>query len=614
MGHMLWLVIALAVLGLCATGGAQDGGAATPDTVNIRDFAGFVQDGDWSPAIQAAIDHVSPENGYIRGATVHFPPGLYRIDSTVRLGGNSAQHGVRLSGYGAVLRGSSALDAQPQRYDERLRAATEANESYTVNALPGELDFDGVTNVGAAILELWLPPRDGLPYVLYEGSGYVIEGLTFDRETSQTGVGIKIPAETVPKNITFRDVRVHNQNVGIHINHCYQVRFESCLLRGNRIGVWGRNHFNSVSVLNCEFRRGHHGLIIGPNAGTWGSSGIHVAGSIFEDLAGYGVLNAGGNQMVITGNYFEANANNVGVLTPYGNTTIDTNHFWGVSGGAEWKENNTVDGVVVTRKAHVVVKTENVHLRGNNYRAGGIPILVFGMGQSSSLDAPPQAAEGATLPDGLTAVATNQPGAYVYDALTRQFAFRRYAYAAADQAAEDPLSRVQREIAVAQKRLEEANTADQRVSAQAAIGHAWLSVGDFDRARHEYEKAWQYPAADQLHLRAHIQRYIADSYMQQGDCVAAEAAYARAMEIGPGGDNKAHVEKRLAEVRKLLRARKYVCTVCGHVYDPAKGDEAHGVKAGTPFAELPDTWVCPGGGESKDRLIPVDEQGTPQAE
>ncbi|HCU35379.1 MAG TPA: hypothetical protein DGT21_07935 [Armatimonadetes bacterium] len=80
------------------------------------------------------------------------------------------------------------------------------------------------------------------------------------------------------------------------------------------------------------------------------------------------------------------------------------------------------------------------------------------------------------------------------------------------------------------------------------------------------------------------------------------------MEIGPGGDNKAHVDKRLAEVRELLRQRKYVCTVCGHVYDPAEGDEAHGVKAGTPFADLPDTWVCPAGGESKDRFTPVDEK------
>lgn len=609
------VVVALALL-LILAGGArgQEGEAppaGAPDTVNVRDFAGPAQDGDWSAAIQAAIDHISAENGYVKGATVYFPPGTYRIDRTIRVGDQTAHHGIHLRGYGAVLVGTEALDSQPLRYEERLEAAREAGDSYTVNSLPGELDFDGETNVGVPILELWNQPRNGLPYMLYEGASYVIEGLTFDRETRQTGVGIKIPAETVPKNITFRDVKVHNQNVGIHINHCYQIRFESCIIRGNRIGVWGRNHFNSVSVLNSEFRRGHHGLIIGPNHGTWGSSGIYVAGSIFEDLSGWGILNAGGNQFVITGNYFEANANNVGVLTPFGNTTIDTNHFWGVSGGADWKENNVVNDQVVSRKAHVVLRTPNVHLRGNNYSAGGIPILVFSIGDRSSFDAQPTAAEGADLPDGLTVLASNAPGAYVHDALARQFTFRRFALATEDEAGEDPAARLQREITLAERQLAEAETTDARVHAQAAIGHAWLAAGDFDRARQEYEKAFQYPARDQLHLRAAIQIYVADSYMQQGDYVAAEAAYARAMEIGPGGWRRDHVEKRLAEVRELLRQRKYICTVCAHVYDPAQGDEARGVAPGTPFADLPDDWVCPAGGEAKDRFIPVDN--TPAA-
>ncbi len=40
-------------------------------------------------------------------------------------------------------------------------------------------------------------------------------------------------------------------------------------------------------------------------------------------------------------------------------------------------------------------------------------------------------------------------------------------------------------------------------------------------------------------------------------------------------------------------AVSYRCTVCGYVYDPAAGDPDNGIKAGTPFEELPDTWVCP---------------------
>ena len=46
----------------------------------------------------------------------------------------------------------------------------------------------------------------------------------------------------------------------------------------------------------------------------------------------------------------------------------------------------------------------------------------------------------------------------------------------------------------------------------------------------------------------------------------------------------------------------YVCMVCGYVYDPAKGDPANGVKPGTPFEAVPDDWVCPDCGASKDQF------------
>ena len=38
---------------------------------------------------------------------------------------------------------------------------------------------------------------------------------------------------------------------------------------------------------------------------------------------------------------------------------------------------------------------------------------------------------------------------------------------------------------------------------------------------------------------------------------------------------------------------KYVCTICGYVYDPEQGDPASGVKPGTSFENVPDSWVCP---------------------
>ncbi len=50
--------------------------------------------------------------------------------------------------------------------------------------------------------------------------------------------------------------------------------------------------------------------------------------------------------------------------------------------------------------------------------------------------------------------------------------------------------------------------------------------------------------------------------------------------------------------------QKYVCTVCGYVYDPALGDAESGIKPGTAFASLPDSWVCPVCGAARDMFEP----------
>ena len=49
---------------------------------------------------------------------------------------------------------------------------------------------------------------------------------------------------------------------------------------------------------------------------------------------------------------------------------------------------------------------------------------------------------------------------------------------------------------------------------------------------------------------------------------------------------------------------KYICTVCGYVYDPAAGDPDNGSAPGTAFADLPDSWVCPLCGVGKDSFDP----------
>lgn len=47
---------------------------------------------------------------------------------------------------------------------------------------------------------------------------------------------------------------------------------------------------------------------------------------------------------------------------------------------------------------------------------------------------------------------------------------------------------------------------------------------------------------------------------------------------------------------------KYVCSVCGYVYDPEEGDPDNDVGAGTAFADIPDDWTCPVCGAEKDQF------------
>ena len=51
---------------------------------------------------------------------------------------------------------------------------------------------------------------------------------------------------------------------------------------------------------------------------------------------------------------------------------------------------------------------------------------------------------------------------------------------------------------------------------------------------------------------------------------------------------------------------KYVCNICGYVYDPAKGDPDNGVAPGTAFKDLPESWVCPDCGVTKESFSPME--------
>ena len=46
--------------------------------------------------------------------------------------------------------------------------------------------------------------------------------------------------------------------------------------------------------------------------------------------------------------------------------------------------------------------------------------------------------------------------------------------------------------------------------------------------------------------------------------------------------------------------KKYICDVCGYVYDPEVGDPENGIAPGTAFEDIPEDWVCPLCGVGKD--------------
>ena len=48
--------------------------------------------------------------------------------------------------------------------------------------------------------------------------------------------------------------------------------------------------------------------------------------------------------------------------------------------------------------------------------------------------------------------------------------------------------------------------------------------------------------------------------------------------------------------------KKYVCDVCGYVYDPELGDSDNGIEPGTAFEDNPEDWVCPICGVGKDEF------------
>ena len=47
---------------------------------------------------------------------------------------------------------------------------------------------------------------------------------------------------------------------------------------------------------------------------------------------------------------------------------------------------------------------------------------------------------------------------------------------------------------------------------------------------------------------------------------------------------------------------KYICLLCGYVYDPEMGDSENNIEPNTPFSKLPDDYRCPICNAGKDQF------------
>lgn len=65
--------------------------------------------------------------------------------------------------------------------------------------------------------------------------------------------------------------------------------------------------------------------------------------------------------------------------------------------------------------------------------------------------------------------------------------------------------------------------------------------------------------------------------------------------------------KRIINYKSETNMKKYVCDVCGYIYDPAVGDPESGIEPGTSFEDIPEDWVCPLCGVGKDEFSVVEE-------
>jgi rubredoxin-NAD+ reductase len=53
------------------------------------------------------------------------------------------------------------------------------------------------------------------------------------------------------------------------------------------------------------------------------------------------------------------------------------------------------------------------------------------------------------------------------------------------------------------------------------------------------------------------------------------------------------IDRHLPEHPGHPGKRRWICRICGFIYDEAVGDVHHGFAPGTPWEDIPSDWLCP---------------------
>jgi len=97
---------------------------------------------------------------------------------------------------------------------------------------------------------------------------------------------------------------------------------------------------------------------------------------------------------------------------------------------------------------------------------------------------------------------------------------------------------------------------------------------------------------------------IIESELLQADATPLSYDWYRENKNGAAPENApTYIDKDNLEKTKITKEdsnNKYKCSICNYIYNPEEGDPDSGIKPGTAFEDIPDDWVCPICGASKD--------------